>query len=212
MFNTTMLAALTAADVPAYFDEDEELLIAHPADVPQGKAVLGAHVVLAPRDRDGRGYYAVAWEPYGTPDLDFKGVATVYETPGGDVNLCARAVAQWFTTPRPTAGAVLLAALAEWDITAHSDDVGMSFAIPVDLTTPAADVRNRPHLSVADRNPSVDHVPAAHTGWTLFLHDENGSPIGAPLFISGDGGPVDCAADSAAVAELIADMVTYPIS
>ncbi|MFE0058739.1 hypothetical protein [Streptomyces sp. NPDC059003] len=209
MFTATVLKALAAADVPAYFDEEEELLVAHRADVPQDRAKSGEHVVVT-RRWNGSGYYAVAWEPDGT--ADFMAIADVYEMPGNDVNQCARAVAEWLTVPRPTAGNVLLAALAEWGITAHSDDVGMSYAIPVDQTTPAADARNRPHLSIADRNPSVDHVPAAHTGWTLFLHDENGEPIGDPLFISGDGGPVDCAADSAAVAQLIADMVTDPIS
>ncbi|MEU1355383.1 hypothetical protein ABZ410_15990 [Streptomyces cinnamoneus] len=155
----------------------------------------------------GRGYCATAWEP--AAKSDFIEVATVFKAE--DLALCVQAVAEWFTTPRPTAGAVLLAALAKWGITAHSDDIGMSYAIPVDQTTPAADARNRPHLSVGDRSPSIEHVPAAHTGWTMFLHDENGEPIGEPLFISGDGGPVDCDTDSATIAELIADMVTYPI-
>ncbi|WP_208874745.1 hypothetical protein [Streptomyces sp. PBH53] len=202
MFTTTVLEALAAVSVPGYFDEDEGIVIAHPADVPQNKAKRGEHVVVFPH----RGYYVTAWEPDGTPD--FTQIATVYE--GNDVNLCARAVAQWFTTPRPSAGAVLLAALAQWGITAHSDDVGMSYAIPVDPSTRAKDVRNRPHLSVGDRNPSVEHVPAAHTGWTVFVHDENGEPVGDPVFISGDGGPVDCDADSAAAAEAIADYLTHP--
>lgn len=208
MFNATVIEALAAANVPAYYDEDEGLLVAHSADVPQGRAILGEHVVIQPRERDGGGYYAVAWEPDGLPD--YTEIATVYETPGADVNLCARAVAEWFTTPRPSAGAVLLAALAEWGITTHSDHIGMSYAVPLDPTTPAADIYNRPHLSVGDRNPSVEHVPAAHTGWTVFVHDANGEPIGDPMFISGDGGPVDCGADSAAVAEAIADFLTRP--
>ncbi|WP_406153029.1 hypothetical protein OG217_05075 [Streptomyces sp. NBC_01023] len=206
MFTATMLEALAAADVPAYYDDEEGLLIAHSADVPQSRAPLGEHVVIQPLNRDGSGYYAVAWEPDGLPD--YTEVATVYETPGSDVDLCARAVAEWFTTPRPSAGSVLLAALIDWGITVHTDDVGMSYAIPLDPTTPAADSRNRPHLSVGDRAPSVEHVPAAHTGWTLFIHDQDGVPNGDPLFISGDRGPVDCRADSVAVAEAIADFLT----
>ncbi|WP_051819425.1 hypothetical protein [Streptomyces sp. NRRL S-920] len=208
MFNTTVIEALAAADVPAFYDEDQSLLIAHAADVPQDRAPLGEHVVIQPRDRDGGGYFAVAWEPDGL--ADYLEIADVYETSGTDVDLCARAVAEWFTTPRPSAGGVLLVALAEWGITAHTDGIGMSYAIPVDPSTPEADIRNRPHLSVGDRNPSVEHVPAAHTGWTLFLHDENGEPVGDPLYISGDGGPVDCDRDSAAVAEAIADFLTSP--
>ncbi|MFJ9416646.1 hypothetical protein ACIRPT_20990 [Streptomyces sp. NPDC101227] len=209
MFTTAIaLEALAAVGVPAYFDEEEGLLVAHPADVPQRKALSGEHVVLSPLDLTGRGYRAAAWVPDGAPD--FAETATVYETPGSDAAQCARAVAEWFTTPRPNAGAVLLAALAEWGITAHSDDVGMSYAIPLDPATPAADVRDRPHLSVGDRNPSVGHVPAAHTGWTVFLHDEFGEPVGDPLFISGYSGPVDCATDSAAAAEAITDYLTCP--
>lgn len=102
MFTATMLEALAAADVPAYYDDEEGLLIAHSADVPQSRAPLGEHVVIQPLNRDGSGYYAVAWEPDGLPD--YTEVATVYETPGSDVDLCARAVAEWFTTPvRPLA-------------------------------------------------------------------------------------------------------------
>ncbi|MER5301394.1 hypothetical protein ABT039_18230 [Streptomyces lasiicapitis] len=208
MFNTTVIEALAAADVPAYYDENEGLLIAHSADTPRERAILGEHVVIQPLDREGNGYCAVAWEPNGLSY--YKEIASVYETPGTDVNLCARAVAEWFTTPRPSAGDVLLAALAGWGITAHTDGIGMSYAIPVDPATPEADIRNRPHLSIGDRNPSIEHVPAAHTGWTLFLHDENGEPVSAPLYISGDGGPVSCDADSAAVAEVIADFLTSP--
>ncbi|MEU5430546.1 hypothetical protein AB0H73_33785 [Streptomyces olivoreticuli] len=51
-FNTIVLEALAAAGIPAYFDEDEGILIAHPTDVPQDQAKSGDHV-LATRRRDG---------------------------------------------------------------------------------------------------------------------------------------------------------------
>ncbi|MFE3139705.1 hypothetical protein [Streptomyces scopuliridis] len=207
MFTTTVLEALAAAKIPAYVDEVMPYVVAHPVDVPQDEAESGEHVIVTTLDGATPIYRAEAWVPDRAPY--FAPVGTVYEAPGDDPAQCARAVAEWFTTPRPSAGAVLLAALAEWGITTHSD-IGMSYAVPLDPTTPAADICNRPHLSVGDRNPSVEHVPAAHTGWTLFLHAENGEPVGDPLFISGDGGPVDCDADSAAVAEAIADFLTCP--
>ncbi|MEW1700782.1 hypothetical protein [Streptomyces sp. NPDC091278] len=126
--------------------------------------------------------------------------------------LVARAVTEWLAEFRPTAGTVLLAALATQGITAYSgDDFGMSYVIPLDPATPGPDVRNHLHLSIGDRNPSVEHVPAAHTGWTAFLYDEDGSPVGAPVFTSGDGTtPVDCAADSGAAARALAAFLANP--
>ncbi|MFK0294282.1 hypothetical protein ACIQU6_27945 [Streptomyces sp. NPDC090442] len=207
MFNSTVLEALSGVGIPGYVDEEEGLLVAHPANVPQDRALYGEHVVVIPQNCDGSGYYAVAW---GLDGPGFEEVATVYETPGDDVKQCAQAVAEWFTVPRPTAGGVFLAALAQWGVNGYSDDVGMTYVIPLDPATPATDVCNRPHLSVGDRYPSIDHVPAAHTGWTVFLHDECGAPVGDALFVSGDGGPVNCGADSKAAAEVIADYLTSP--
>ncbi|WP_445517336.1 hypothetical protein [Streptomyces sp. NEAU-174] len=210
---TMLLDALATHGISAFYDVDEGLLIAHPATIPQEKVMAGEHIVLTTPGTASPGCHATAWAPEGAPD--YQQIATVYEPQSGsaladDVNLCARAVAEWFTTPRLTAGAVLLAALAEWGITTHSDDIGMSYAIPLDPATCTADVRDRAHLSVADRDSSVEHVPAAHTGWSVFVHDGNGYPVGDPMFIGGDGGPVDCGADSAAAAEAIADYLTHP--
>ncbi|MGI5337750.1 hypothetical protein ACQEVS_10275 [Streptomyces sp. CA-181903] len=204
-FNATALDALTAAGTPAYLDQEEGFVIAHPADVPKEQATAGHHVTVA-RGPYGRGYCATAWESHG--NTDFLEVATVFE--GDDLTLCVRAVAEWFTTPRPTAGAMLLAALAQWDITAYGDGLGMSYAIPLDPATPASCVHHRPHLSVGDSAPSVEHVPASHTGWVVSLHDEDGSPVGDPLFNNDRRGLVDCAADSAAAAEVIADYFSRP--
>ncbi|MCX4677679.1 hypothetical protein OG413_20620 [Streptomyces sp. NBC_01433] len=202
MFPTTALEALAAVGVPGYFDTEEGLLIAHPADVSQERALSGEHVVLTPPDSMVPGWSAIAYEPDGTPDF---ADITVYDVPEDDITRCAQAVAQWFTDPRPSAGAVLLAALTQYGITSYDDHNGMTYAISMDPAAPAAGIRIRPHLSIGDRNGSVEHVPAAHTGWSLFAHGEDGEPVGDPLFVSGDGGLVDCDADSVAAAEVIAD-------
>ncbi|MGW1275568.1 hypothetical protein ACWD4V_01235 [Streptomyces tsukubensis] len=207
MSRTVILEALATAGVAAYVDDDG-LLIAHPADVPRDKALCGEFIILATLDGSQDWYRAEAWVLYGG-DF-FEPIATVFDMLIPAPVQCARAVAEWVTTPRPSAGAVLLAALAEWGITLPGEDAGSSYAVPLDPATPAKDVHNRPHLSVGDRDDSVEHVPAAHTGWSVFLHDEDGSPVGDPLFISGDGGPVDCHADSTAVAEFIADFLSRP--
>ncbi|MFH8410385.1 hypothetical protein ACH4FX_37265 [Streptomyces sp. NPDC018019] len=105
-----------------------------------------------------------------------------------------------------TAGAMLRAALAEQGITVHTDGMSPSWAIPLDRATPAPEVYARPHLLIADRRPSIEHAPAAHTGWVMFLHDENGEPAGDRLYGSGNGtDPVDCVADSLEAAAFIAD-------
>lgn len=108
-----------------------------------------------------------------------------------------------------TAGAILRAALAEQGIAVHTDGMSPSYAIPLDPATPALEVYSRPHLLVADRDPSVENAPAAHTGWVVVLHDEDGQPDGAQLYTTGTGEePVDCRADSQAVAAFVADWIT----
>ncbi|MFF3256479.1 hypothetical protein ACFYWP_37110 [Actinacidiphila glaucinigra] len=131
------------------------------------------------------------------------------ERPAAQLDQCVEAIAEWCTDPFLTSGAMLLAELAEYGITATSW-IGMSYAIPVDLSTPEEEIYDHPHLSVADRNPSVDHLPVAHTGWTVFEHDANGEPIGDPLYITGNGEPVDCATDSKKCAAFIADWLISP--
>ncbi|MGW3200019.1 hypothetical protein ACWDBD_36740 [Streptomyces sp. NPDC001118] len=131
---------------------------------------------------------------------------TLTTCPIDQLHLCVAVIAEWMTTPLPTAGSVLLAALAKYGVTVHVDGVGLSYAIPLDPATPASEAYSRAHLSVADRNVSIEHSPAAHTGWTVFLHDDNGDPVGDPLYIAGDGEePVDCTAESAAAAAFIAN-------
>ncbi|MFI0742828.1 hypothetical protein ACH4PU_32805 [Streptomyces sp. NPDC021100] len=104
-----------------------------------------------------------------------------------------------------TAGAMLRAALAEHGVTVHTDGVSPSYAIPLDPATPELEVYNRLHLLVADRDPSVEHAPSAHTGWLVVLHDENGEP-GDRIYSAGAGDePVDCLTDCVAVAAAIAD-------
>ncbi|MFF8287438.1 hypothetical protein ACF06W_32625 [Streptomyces albus] len=123
---------------------------------------------------------------------------------------CVEAIADWVTDPLPTAGAVLRAALAEHGITVHTDGMSPSYAIALDSATPERQVYERPHLTVADRAPSVDHDPATHTGWMVWLHDANGEPVGGDLYTAGNGEPIDCAADSAKVAQFIADWLGSP--
>lgn len=210
-----IIAALTDAGVGAFWDTDEQFLVAHRAGLTETQALHGEHVTVDWSEVDCESLRATAWEPDGLPD--YTDIATVYTTPpAGPVSdeaaRCARAVAEWFAEPRPTAGGMLLAALAEYGITTYDNHLGMSYGIPVDQDTGLMHIRNGFHLSVGDRDPMVEHVPAAHTGWTVFVHDDEGEPIGDPLYISGDGELVDCAQDSAAAAAVIADFVTAPIS
>jgi hypothetical protein len=210
------------AGVGAFWEAEEGMLIAHPLTTRQDDALNGEHIMVewssavpnTPTEERAT-LTATVWVPDGKPD--FMQVATAYSTPDSrpldeEAAQCARAVAEWFAEPRPTAGKVLLAALAEYGITTYDDHLGMSYGIPVDQDTAPVHIRNGFHLSVGDRQPMVDHVPAAHTGWTVFVHDDEGEPIGDPLYISGDGGLVDCAEDSAAAAAAIAEFITAPFS
>ncbi|MBY8887235.1 hypothetical protein K7472_20630 [Streptomyces sp. PTM05] len=106
-----------------------------------------------------------------------------------------------------TAGRVLRAALAERNVTVH-EGTGPYYAIPLDPATPAQEVYHRAHLSVADRNTSTEHDSPAHTGWTVFLRDDNGESVGEPLYIAGDGEVIDCTVESAAAAAFIAGWLT----
>ncbi|MGW0757081.1 hypothetical protein ACWD1Y_11435 [Streptomyces sp. NPDC002814] len=220
---TAMISALHAAGVGAFWDTDDGLLIAHPTTVDQRDAFKGQHVWVDWKEGDdattfdGATLEATVWEPDGAPD--YARIATLPATPAGcptgeEAAQCARAVADWFAGPRLTTGAVLMAALAEYGIArgngltesygTHSD----SFEFPVPL--PGGEYAR---LVIADRDGSLRHVPAAHTGWSVILHDELwGEPVGDPVYIAGDGGPVDCAEDSAAAAAFIADFVTAPVS
>lgn len=219
---STIMSALTAAGVGASWETEEGLLIAHPLATPLDDALKSEHVMVAwssgvpNRPVEERALLeATAWVPNGAPDFDQ--IATVYLTPdsrliGEEAAQCARAVAEWFAEPRPTAGAMLLAALAEYGITTFDHDGGTTYAIPVDQDTGPIHIRRNFHLSVGDRESMVGHVPAAHTGWSIFVHNDDGEPIGDPLYIVGDGGLLDCAQDTAAAAAAIADYITAPVS
>jgi hypothetical protein len=157
---------------------------------------------------------ATVWEPDGLPD--YTDIANLHTTPDdcpafSEAAECARAVADWFAGPRQTAGDVLLAALAEYGITA---DTGLSATylhsgdrVSIPLSLPDGE---EGRLCIADRDGSLRNVPAAHTGWSIFRHDVWGEPTGDPLFITGGGELVDCAADSAAAAAFVADLLTAP--
>ncbi|MFE1610393.1 hypothetical protein ACFW7P_16775 [Streptomyces albidoflavus] len=103
-----------------------------------------------------------------------------------------------------TAGAVLLAALAEYNIKTMTGDAGLSFAIPLN-NTPLHEMFNERHLLVASHGPSIDHAPEDHTGWIVQIHNALGHPVGHPIHAAGDGTAlIDCTTDSAAAAATIA--------
>ncbi|MET9528159.1 hypothetical protein [Streptomyces coeruleorubidus] len=220
----TITSALTDAGVGAFWDSAEGWLIAHPVTTDPSDAYDGEHVMVHWDDtvpsitlEEKASLEATVWVPDGAPD--YARIANIYTSPDGrpiaeEAAQCARAVAEWFAGPRLTAGDVLMAALAEYGITQenglsllyndHSDSCSVLLPLPGDTYA---------RLVIADRDGSLRHLPKAHTGWSVILHDELwGEPVGDPVYITGDGGPVDCAEDSAAAAAFIADFVTAPIS
>lgn len=216
---TTVLGALTAAGLGAHFDPEDGVVIAYPAAVPTANAFDGAHVTVqwdttGPQQphEDGARFTASAWIPDGPPD--YHEVTTVHSTaaPGSlaaEAEVCARAVAAWLSHPANIAGNTLLSALAVHGITpgnglsvdygGHSDTVSVTIRLGRDTYGT---------LVVADRAGSLRHVPAQHTGWSVFLHDERGEAVGDPVYITGDGRTVDCAQDSSAAARFIADCLS----
>ncbi|MFC8538078.1 hypothetical protein ACFUJY_29760 [Streptomyces sp. NPDC057249] len=218
-----IISALTSAGVAAFWDSDEGFVVAHPDAFAADEAYWHLHVTVDPVSLE-----ATAWAPDGVPDYDK--IATVYNTaPTGPAGIeaarCAQAVAQWLTEPRPTAGGMLLAALARYGITTvdehpgSSDGVttydgcrGTSYGIPFAQDTSPMRIRDGFHLCVRERNDLTAHVPAAHGGWDIFVHDDDGERIGDPLNVTGGAGLVDCAEDSAAAAAAIANYLTAPVS
>jgi hypothetical protein len=214
-----ILAACTAFGVAAFHDAEDNVIYAHPSHVSQDRALDGRHVMIqwdeAQAARDRTRLSATAWSPNGRPD--FHQADTLYTTPApgplaDEAQHCARAVAQWMTDPDRTAGTLLLAAFAEHGIvpgealtlveSVHSDSYDLS--VQLDRWTYG-------RLSVADRDGSVRHIPAAHTGWSILLHDERGDTVGNPVYITGNDGLVDCAKDSAAAAAYVAALVKNPV-
>ncbi|RSS95079.1 hypothetical protein EF903_05415 [Streptomyces sp. WAC05292] len=219
-----IVTAVNAAGAAAFFDHEEELLFAHPRHVPEERALDGAHILVDYKSFDPDQPYAdrawfeaTEWVPDG--GIDFHRQATIYTTSGwqpfaAEAARCAEAVAEWLAAPGVTAGTVLRAALAEYGITpgdglsvtygTHSD----RFDVPVAFSRGAYGL-----LTLADRDGSLRHLPGAHTGWSILLHDERGEPVGDPVYITGNGDTaIDCAADSAAAAALVADWLTAPVS
>lgn len=104
-----------------------------------------------------------------------------------------------------TAGDILLAALTARGLAVLHDTLG--YAVALHPATPLQRTREFLHLAVADGSPSVDRTPAAHTGWTVVLHDKGGDCIAQLYDGRRDGVAVDCAADSQAAADLIGTWV-----
>ncbi|MGA5411522.1 hypothetical protein ACPCSC_30245 [Streptomyces lavendulocolor] len=219
---TVIITALTNAGVGAFWDT-ELILIAHPAGLTQEQALTGEHVVIdwmatpGATTLEGAKLEATAWEPDSLPD--YAQIATLHATPPGcprgeEVAQCVTAVAEWFAGPRQTAGGMLLAALAEYGLV-EGKEVFVSYGTHSDrysVPLPLAD-GTQAQLIIADRDGSLRHLPNAHTGWSVILHDGLwGEPIGDPVYITGDGELVDCAEDSANAAAFMADFVTAPVS
>ncbi|MEU5900413.1 hypothetical protein [Streptomyces venezuelae] len=214
-----VLSACKAVGIAAFFDPGDRLIYAHPADVPQSKALAGMHVMIAIEEASFLSAEAPpvrvsAWGPDGSSDAQELG--TVYASDGAypiteEAARCAQATAEWFAGR--TAGFMLLEALTDYGITpadglsityaSHSDTYDVPLPLPRDEFA---------RLVIADRNGSVRHVPSVHTGWSIMLHDERGEPVGDPVYITGNGRPVECSEDSAAAAAFIADFVTAPFS
>ncbi|WP_433860249.1 hypothetical protein [Streptomyces kronopolitis] len=214
-----VLSACEDIGVAAFFDPGDRVIFAHPTDVPQSEALNGMHIMIAIEEAtlpssEAPPMRVSAWVPDGPPD--FCELGTVYASDGGhpvaeEAARCARAAADWLAGRM--AGLLLLEALAEYGITpgnglsitysSHSDTYDVLLPLPR---------AGYARLVIADRDGSVRHVPAAHTGWSITLHDEHGELVGDPVHISGDGTPLDCAEDSAATAAFIADFITAPVS
>ncbi|WP_394426784.1 hypothetical protein [Streptomyces sp. SGAir0957] len=215
---TVLLTALSAVGVCAYYDRENRAILAHAADVPRAEALNHVHVMLGwiafpskQPDADRACVTATIRRPDGTPQSHHQAGA-LYRTArlrpiADEAQAAACAVAAWMTGR--SAGLMLLSALAEYGIT-PGDGLSIGpdrFDIPLPFTHGFWG-----RLSIADRFYSVRHAPEAHTGWHMFLHDERGEPVGDPVFVTGAGGLVDCAEDSAVLAAAVADWLTSPVS
>ncbi|MFE9250907.1 hypothetical protein [Streptomyces sp. NPDC007088] len=208
---SVLLAAFAAASVPAF--HDEEVIIVHDASVPQDKAHDHPHLMI---DWDARNPFAEprsislwAEEPIGDPDFAVLGSLYAAErlplTAMADG--AARAAANWLAGR--SSARTALTALAEWDI--YTDERAFDpdhLQIPLPFTHSAWGF-----LSIADRAGRFTHTTDEHTGWTLSLHDEHGTPIGNPVWSSSnDSDLVDCAEDSTMLAAVVAQWLTSPVS
>ncbi|WP_329020386.1 hypothetical protein [Streptomyces sp. NBC_01601] len=209
-----LIDAVRRHGLGGYYDSEEGVVIGYPADVPQERALRNEHIVLQVVTSGGNGHeglHVTAWIHDG--GVHFHEVAQVFVSPGlptqEDFDRGARAAAEWLSKPRPEAGTVLLAALAEYGITPTACDT--SFGIPLDPEVADGSVWSGAHLSVADRSGSTKHVPAAHAGWAVFLHDASGEPVGDPPFATPVSfGRPECHEDSARAAVFIADYISAP--
>jgi hypothetical protein len=112
---------------------------------------------------------------------------------------------RFVTSSAPTAGDVLVAALAKHGIRPQRDTLAYAIsAAPADPVKGGDDW----YLYVADRRPGVDHAPDEHTGWDVWLCDGLGEPV--EQLYAGDrrDSLADCASDSAAAAATIATYLT----
>ncbi|MBG7704864.1 hypothetical protein HCJ76_44085 [Streptomyces sp. MC1] len=128
-----------------------------------------------------------------------------------DSQRAAEAIADFLTAPAtPTAGDLMIAALAKHGIRALEDEV--SIAVPMDQSMDLDDTLWHDRIVIADRNPWYGHAPQEHTGWVVDVYNPDNEPVSdePPIHIAGDnkGSLVDCAADCAAAAAAIAAFLT----
>ncbi|WP_327359737.1 hypothetical protein [Streptomyces sp. NBC_01304] len=208
-----LVNAIRQAGPGAFYDAEDGVVIAHRGDVAQELAVTGAHLVLQlHRASDGwsDGFTVTAWAPGLRGDLSE--VAQVFACRGllSDelVERGARAVSEWLSEPRPSAGALLLAALAEQGIVPVRS--GSSYVVPLLPGVTGEAVWSSEYLRISGQSWAGDHVPAAHIGWAISRHPNpdhaNGNPVCATVYPT----PLypargECATDSANTAAYVAD-------
>ncbi|MER5482606.1 hypothetical protein ABT024_05230 [Streptomyces sp. NPDC002812] len=213
-----VLAFATSDDLHAFYSEGDRFVVVLPAGVHQDHFEYVEHVTVAIRDgaqcpvEEGLTWCeALAWESVGWPDCNR--IDTVYQAPSGEkghVPLveCVRAITAWFAG-RPTADAVLASALGEYGIASDfsSNDGALTVYVPGPVSYERASI-----ATLRVTNGASGRIPASGaSGWAVHAHDNRGQWAGV---LRGAPGPrfVDCAADSAAAAEAIAEFISAPVS
>lgn len=208
-----MVDALAELGVTVHYDEDagNSWLLINPdaSDVFPGVGMpcLVVYVydlhedwlfVNAPMER--RAAWRVSFDDGTREQVVFCGRSSMTSTPAAGTAACVDFIADYLTAPPPaTADGVLLDALEAHGITAERD--ASCYVVPL----PAAAADGTEYLTVSGSDDAtIDHAAAGHRGWTVWRHSPSGEPIGDALLEHPGTDLVDCAADSAQVAEKVA--------